>query len=255
MPVCAWPITSRPCEQRAGSPAPGSGWATRSRRRAARRAAARRGRDRRRSSWQQMQLRRAGRAGACRSCGARAGHRAPAARLGQRIGLALDRPQLARARRARTGPPAARRPSPGCARQWNSQKPTTALASGASARRWRPRWARARRSRRRRSARTGASARRTRRRRAPPAISNTTSTALAAVGLAQRSARSSRVEVDRGVGAELERQRALLLARGGRDHAAGAEAAGRAGRPASRRRRRRRARRRSRPRRSRAEVR
>ena len=48
----------------------------------------------------------------------------------------------------------------------------------------------------------------------------------AAVGLAQRGVEVLRVGVDRGVGAELERQRALLLGRGGRDHAAGAVALG-----------------------------
>ena len=57
----------------------------------------------------------------------------------------------------------------------------------------------------------------------------------------RRSVRPSGVGVDRGVGAELERERALLLGRGGGDHAPGAHRPGRAGRPASRRRPRRRA--------------
>ena len=75
------------------------------------------------------------------------------------------------------------------------------------------------------------------------------------VGLHQRAGQVLGGDVDRRVGAQLERQRALVLGRGGGDHAAGAERAARAGPRASRRRPPRRGRRRTRPSRSWAEVR
>jgi hypothetical protein len=57
----------------------------------------------------------------------------------------------------------------------------------------------------------------------PPAISKHDVDRLPSLASRSASARSSRRDVDGRVGAELERQRALVLARGGGDHAAGAE--------------------------------
>ena len=167
-----------------GSPAPGSGWATRSRRRAGRRA-------RRlgepevgegRSLPGRSSLERGRVALSARVEQELAGRAARlqvlvgAPGLGERIRPRPRRPAARRARRARRARAAARRPARPAPQAVHEPEADDAPAARASARRWRPRWARARRSRRRRAARTARARRGTASNTPPPAISSTTST-------------------------------------------------------------------------------
>ncbi len=228
VPVCACPITSRP-RAAAGSPAPGSGWATRSRRRAARRGCSRTGRARRRlaivsgsaypctavevartpgrprrRSCRRIEQQLARRAALARSTCACAASR-------QRVGRADDRAQLAaRGSREQVGQ-RARRTSRG------------ARGSASARSRHGARVAQQRAACAARSARCVGDpvddeppegrerARRTARSTSPPAISKTTSTGRAVVRLEQPLGQPVGRGVDGDVGAELERQRALVL--------------------------------------------
>ena len=171
------------------------------------------------------------------------------ARLREPVDGSLDDPQLAATRRARTGRAAARRPSPaGAARQCISQKPTTALRA-AHQRAGGDRVGLARRDpvgdeppeRRERASAT----RRTRGRRPSPARRRRARPPLASISA---SVEVLARDVDRGVGAQLERQ-LRASPRSTRWRSRGRRrTAGRAGPRASRRRRPPRARPRSRPR-------
>ena len=132
--------------------------------------------------------------------------------LRERVGRAPTTAAARRARRAREQVASGRRDHLGAREAVEEPEPDDRAGSRAISCAVRTRCPRARRSRRRPGARTAPAPPGTRRTRAPPAISSTTSTRRAAVGLAHARPRGPRASTStRRVGAQLERQLALVL--------------------------------------------